>query len=188
MGAPRQSSTQWASWSPSCLYERTSRTKERTLVAGRMLPDGNLFGGIRVIVVVHLLSLCQKHGFDLHGDSNLKFYHVRSPSDRVAIAAIAILILVIAGWMFWTVETFADGDTWWDFWLKLVLHDLVFTIMVFGSALVAHACFPERTRQFAERATAKLSIVLSVIMVLVYTTVFFVSLVLPVLMYLGIVE
>ncbi len=60
--------------------------------------------------------------------------------------------------------------------------------MVFGFALVAHACFPATTRQFVEKTAAKLSIVLSAIVMLVITTIVFVSLVLPVLLHFGIVK
>ena len=97
------------------------------------------------------------------------------------------MIWTIAAWMFWLVEKFADGNTWWDFGVKLVLHDLIFAIAVFGCASLAHACYPSATQKIAEKAAAKLHVVVWAIIGLVVSTLIFVSLVLPALMHFGIV-
>ena len=123
----------------------------------------------------------------MHIDPNQNATLARTTSDRIALVVFVIVIWTIAAWMFWVVEKFADGNTWWDFAVKLVLHDLVFSIVVFGCALVAHACCPSATQKFVEKAAAKLSIVVWAIIALVATTLVFVSLVLPLLMHFGMV-
>ena len=120
-------------------------------------------------------------------DSNPGETLVRTVSDRIGIAACAILFWSVAAWMFWLVEKFVDGNTWWDFAVKIVLHDLIFAIAVFGGALIAHACYPTMTQRLLEKAAAKLHVVVWVIIGLVVCTLVFVSLVLPALLHFGIV-
>ena len=123
----------------------------------------------------------------MHVDSNPKDTLVRTIPDRIGLVVFAILIWSIAAWMFWIVEKFVDGKTWWDFAVKLVLHDLIFAVAVFGCALIAHACCPAATQKIVEKAAAKLHVVAWVIIGLVACTLAFVSLVLPVLIHFRIV-
>lgn len=125
--------------------------------------------------------------FNMHIDPNPKDALARTTSDRIGLVVFVILVWTVAAWMFWLVEKFADGNTWWDFAVKVVLHDLVFAIAVFGCALLAHACCPSVMQQIVETAAAKLHVVVWAIIGLVVITLVFVSLVLPVLMHFGIV-
>ena len=121
-------------------------------------------------------------------DSKASPVLARAPSDRVGIIAFAFLLWAIAAWMFWIVEKFADGETWFDFGVKLVLHDLIFSIVIFGCALVAHAIYPIPTQKMLAKAGAKLSYFLSTILFLFVASLAFISLVLPVLLHLGIIR
>lgn len=85
------------------------------------------------------------------------------------------------------VATFADGQTWWDFSVKLVLYDLVFAIFVFGLALISYACYPNLALQLVKKAATRLNIAIWAILFLVAITLAFVSLVLPVLLHLKMV-
>lgn len=123
----------------------------------------------------------------MHKDSNPKETLGRTIPDRMGLVVFAILIWSIAAWMFWIVERFADGKTWWDFAVKLVLYDLIFAVVVFGCALIAHACCPSATQKILEKAAAKLHVVAWAIIWIVACTLAFVSLVLPVLIHFGIV-
>ena len=123
----------------------------------------------------------------MHVDSNPKDTLVRTIPDRIGLVVFAILIWSIAAWMFWLVEKFADGKTWWDFAVKLVLHDFIFAIAIFGFALIAHACCPSTTQRIVEKAAVKLHFVVLAIIGLVVCTLVFVSLVLPVLFHFRIV-
>lgn len=123
----------------------------------------------------------------MHIDSNPKDTLVRTIPDRIGLVVFAILIWSIAAWMFWLVEKFADAKTWWDFAVKLVLHDLIFAIAVFGCVLIAHACYPNATQRIVQKAAAKLHVVAWASIGLVVCTLVFVSLVLPVLIHFRIV-
>lgn len=124
----------------------------------------------------------------MDADSNSKLILGRTLPERVRLIAFSLVIWTIAGWMFWVVESFVEDRTWWDFAVKLVLHDLIFTIIVFGCALVAHALFPSVTQPFVEKAAAKLSFLLSAIILFVLATIVFLSLVVPVLLHFGLVK
>lgn len=120
-------------------------------------------------------------------DSNPKDTLARTTPDRIGFLVFVILIWSIAAWMFWIVNKFADGKTWWDFAVKLVLHDLIFSIVVFGCALMVHACWPSATQHIVEMAAAKLSFLVWAIIALVVTTLAFAALVVPLLMHFGVV-
>lgn len=124
----------------------------------------------------------------IDSDSKASSVLARAPSDRVGIIAFALLLWAIAAWMFWIVEKCTDGGTWFDFGVKLVLHDLTFSIAIFGFALVAHAISPIPTQKLLAKTGAKLSYILSAIVFLVAASLAFISLVLPVLMHLGMIR
>lgn len=124
----------------------------------------------------------------MDNESNANNVLARTPSDRVGVIAAAVVLWAIAAWMFWIVEKFADGRTWFDFGVKLVLHDLTFAIFIFGFALVFHAIYPSSTQRLLSKTGAKLSYILSAIILLFAISLAFISLVLPVLLHFELIK
>ncbi len=103
-------------------------------------------------------------------------------SDRVGLVVFACVVGAIAYWMFWIVENFLDGRTWGDTVVRLVLHDLIFTIGLFALALIVHAFFPQPTARFVQFAIEKLGIMLTLVLGVFFAGVLFVAFVVPFLM------
>src|SRR5262245_11149589 len=54
--------------------------------------------------------------------------------ERVGLFAVAAIFALIACWIFWIVQTFADGKGWGWLAVRLILHDLVFSVLFFSAA------------------------------------------------------
>lgn len=103
-------------------------------------------------------------------ESKREFVLVPTAADRVGMVVFAAIIWAIAAWMSWIVLKFANGDGWWDFAVHLILDELIFAVGILGLALIAHACFPEATGKFLEKAIQKTGVVAFAIVGLFFAT------------------
>lgn len=62
----------------------------------------------------------------------------RTVADRVVSLLIASFISLIA-LVFWSLLTFLDGREWFDFAVKLVLHEMVFILGLLAGVLIVRA-------------------------------------------------
>lgn len=107
-------------------------------------------------------------------------FAARTVSARFSWLVIATILVAITGWMYWIVTKFADGNTWFDFGVKSVLFELIFSSWVFAALLILNAIVKiEWIERALEKVVSKLVTVVYLIIAIVIITFVFVSTVVP---------
>jgi hypothetical protein len=111
------------------------------------------------------------------------------PSDRFAHFIIAMPFGAIGLWMFWFLDKFLGGPGWIEFAIRIILEELAFASVLFALALVAMAMVPPKLHDWLFNLTAgKLAIAVMVVVGLFVVSLVFLFLVLPLLLWLGILK
>jgi hypothetical protein len=92
-------------------------------------------------------------------------------------------------WMFWFLDKFLGGPGWIEFAIRIILEELAFASVLFALALVAMAMVPPKLHDWLFNLTAgKLAIAVMVVVGLFVVSLVFLFLVLPLLLWLGILK
>ena len=122
-----------------------------------------------------------------HDDS--RFSAAPTVSDRLGFTATATLLIILASWMFWIVQTFLKGRAWGDFAARMILTDFIFAIFVFALVLLIYALFaPQWLVRILNRCAKHLSVLIASLSIMFAVTTVVVLLVLPILLHFGVLE
>jgi hypothetical protein len=107
-------------------------------------------------------------------------------ADRVGLFVVASILGTFAYWIFWIGQTFVGGKGWGDFAVRLILHDLVFSISCFSIGLAVYAASsPRWLDRILTAAARKLHSTIALVLVLFAITSVFYILILPLLLHFG---
>jgi len=81
----------------------------------------------------------------------------KDPATRTSLGCASVFLGAIAAWMFWFVHHILNGREWGEFFLRTLLDELAFSIVLFAAVGVVWALFtPEWLRRWLHAATEKI--------------------------------
>jgi hypothetical protein len=108
---------------------------------------------------------------------------------RAAMGVAGVFIGLLAAWMMWIVNKFLDGNTWGDLIVRLILDELTLTAALFGLMLLVWALFaPAWLSRALQASRHKLQRTIALVVILFGAATLILLFVVPVLVWLGIVE
>jgi hypothetical protein len=123
------------------------------------------------------------------GDKQASLDRPFTLSDRFAWLFIAALFGTIGLWMFWIVGKFLGGPGWVEFAIRMILEELAFATVLFALALIGMGLAPPKWHDSLFSFTAqKLVLAIIVVVSLFVASLVFLFLVLPLLLWFGILK